>query len=256
MGVSLSDPLEHLRLAGVTRLSLGGRGPKDAFLFDPHRLALPCWALALGEARGALLVTLDRHFDLVPPPKPAPDASAGLRRLDEYARWELGPRNDDHLLAAMDAGLIGDVIAIARANPRGALADDRYLDRAGRTHRILRFASVDRLCQELAARSDPGRDTAALLAGSGPALLDVDLDCFTTLSDADPTSVVPWPQALIREFLLPEGSEALWNPLLARCHALTLAREAFHCGGVLAGDRLFAELAPVLFRELLWTDLP
>ena len=80
----------HLRLAGVIRLSLaGGRGPSDAYVFDPHRLALPSWACALGEAGpAALLVTLDRHLDMVPPREPAavPDWSAGLRALDEHAR--------------------------------------------------------------------------------------------------------------------------------------------------------------------------
>ena len=77
---------DHLRLAGVVRLGLSGRGPKDAFLFDPHRLALPSWTVALGEQRDALLITLDRHLDLVPPasPQAIPDASAGLRALRRF----------------------------------------------------------------------------------------------------------------------------------------------------------------------------
>lgn len=258
----MSDPAEHhphLRLAGVLKLTLaGGRGPRDAYLFDPHRLALPAWAAALGEAGApALLVTLDRHFDLVPPahPERVPDRSAGLRALDEHARWSLDVRNYDHILAAMEAGLVGDALFIARAAPRGAYTADTYTDTRGRVHRLVRVPTVDAAAQALAL-DPPHQGARALLEGEGPLVLDVDLDCFTSLSDADPTQVLPWPRAAIRDFLLPPDSEAFWERVLARSVALTLAREAHHCGGVLAADALFADASAVLFEELLRTALP
>lgn len=245
----------HLRLAGVTRLSIAqGRGPKDAFIFDPHRLALPCWALAL-EGRGpALLVTLDRHFDLVPPAarEAIPGASASVRELDEYARWNLDVRNYDHVLAAMDAGLISDAVVVARARPRGSFEGDQWRDRTGQTHQLVSAPTVERLS------SDPARAEAlaSILARAERIILDIDLDCFTSPSDADPWTPVPWPRDLIQDFLMPPGSEQLWSAVLSRCVCLTLAREPHHCGGLLAAGRLFEDAAIVLFGSLFQAELP
>lgn len=253
-----ADPL-HLRLAGVTTLSVAGaRGPRTVYLFDPHRLALPCWALALeqaGVSEPATLVTLDRHFDLVAPPdvRAIPPRTAGLRALDEHARWQLDVRNYDHITAAMEAGLVGEVVAIARAKPRGALEEAVYRDREGGTHHVHRRATVARAAEGWDVPDDPVR---ALLERDGPLLLDLDLDCFTSPSDADPTTVLPWPREAIRDFLVGPETRPFWDAVLPRALCLTLAREPHHCGGVLAGDRLFAVAAEVLFQELLGADLP
>lgn len=253
------DAPRHLRLAGIIRLGLGGgRGPRDAYVFDPHRLALPAWACALGDTEGpALLVTLDRHLDTVMPRAPAavPDRTAGLRALDEHARWALDVRNYDHILAAMEAGLVGDALLIARARPRGAFTGDTYVDSRGRPHRLVAVPTVDRAA-EAYSRPAPGDAVRDVLDAASRVLLDVDLDCFTSLSDADPTTVLPWPQQVIREFLLPEDSEPFWDAVLRKTVALTLAREPHHCGGLLASGDLFQDAAQVLFRELLRTEPP
>ncbi len=256
MAAQEQDPL-HLRLAGVTRLAVAGRrGPKDAFLFDPHRLALPCWALALAEQPGpALLVTFDRHFDLVPPREigavPRAGGEGAVRALDEHARWRLDVRNHDHVLAAMEAGLVADALVLARASPAGAFAGPRWRDTRGGEHALLRASSLDLLLQ-----GPQGSDALALVRGAQRLLLDVDLDCFTTPSDADPTSIVPWTRELIRTHLLPPGSEPFWELVLGKACALTFAVEPPHCGGVVAAHRLFREAAAVLFEELFGADLP
>jgi hypothetical protein len=255
----MDDTQRHLRLAGVIRLALGGgRGPADAYVFDPHRLALPAWACALGEdGAAALLVTLDRHLDLVVPVAPGavPDRSAGLRALDEHARWALDVRNYDHVLAAMEAGLVGDALVIARGRPRGTYAGDVYVDTRGRSHRLVVVPTVDRAAEAFNAPA-PGDAVREVLEAAERVLLDVDLDCFTSLSDADPTTVLPWPRSVIREYLLPPDSESFWEAVLGRCIALTLAREPHHCGGLLASGELFRDVAEVLFRELLGTEPP
>ena len=251
--------LRHLRLAGVVRLGLGGgRGPTDAYVFDPHRLALPAWACALGESGPpALLVTLDRHLDVVVPERPAdmPDRSAGLRALDEHARWHLNVRNYDHILAALEANLVGDALLIARTRPRGSFAGDTYVDTRGRPHRLVSVTTVDRAAE---AYRNPGPTDAVrdVIEAASSVLLDVDLDCFTSLSDADPTTVLPWPKAIIREFLLPPDSEPFWDAVLAKAVALTFAREPHHCGGLLPSGELFRDAAEVLFRELLRVEPP
>jgi len=253
----VDDALLHLRLAGVIRLSLHGRGPKDAFLFDPHRLALPCWSLALGARRDALLVTLDRHLDLAEPAAPPPDASVGMLALDTFARRELSVRNEDHVLAAMEAGLIGDAIVIARSRPRGAVDGTSWTDRHGRVHKLLITPTVDRISEAFAdASQGPSALARQLIERASDVVLDFDLDCFTTISDADLTEVVPWTRRLIHDHVLPEGSAPFWSAVLEKCRAMTFAREPYHCGGVVASNRLFEDAAEVVFRELLGADLP
>lgn len=245
----MSGDRAHLKLAGVTRLDVRGkRGPLDVFVFDPHRLALPCWALSVGDGEPALVLTLDRHFDLVPPAMPAhvPSRAEGLRALDEHTRWELDERNVDHILAGMEAGVVSDVIAVARTHPSGAHHGDTWLDHNGDEHRILTAPTVDALM------NDP--DAEAVLKDAKHIILDMDLDCFTSLSDADPTDVLPWPVDVIRSFLMPR--EGFWDAVLPRSIALTLACEPVHCGGMIRGNRLFEDVARVVFEELLGAPVP
>jgi hypothetical protein len=243
-------------LAGVIELSLGGRGPARAYVFDPHRLALPCWALAAGDGP-ALVVSLDRHFDTVPPAV-APAPGWTVARYDEHARTRLTPRNTDHLLAAMEAGLVGDAILFARASPVGSVRAPTWTDSRGGVHELLTSGLVDPVSDGYGtARASPeGRRADALIARAERVILDVDLDCFTSPSDADPTTVLPWPEDVIASHVLPRGSEAFWDAVLSKCVALTFAREPGHCGGLVAGGRLFEVAARVVFQRLLQTDLP
>lgn len=234
-----------MSLPGIIELSLGGRGPRRGFLFDPHRLALPCWA-RVSTPTPATLVTFDRHFDLVPPVH-RPEKGWSLEAIDTHARTRLDERNVDHIVAAMELGFIGDVVVIARAWPQGASRAPALTTADGVSHRIVSAPTLERALED---------DAVIELLSGRETLLDVDLDCFTTPSDADPFTIVPWPRALIRSFLRPAGSDTFWSEVLRSCRALTFAREPNHCGGVIAGNRLFEEASEVIFRELLETDLP
>ncbi len=242
------------KLAGITCLSLHGRGPKRAFLFEPHRLALPCWGLVRVE-QPAVLVTFDRHFDLVPPALPPADGLDVLS-LDAHARHALDPRNVDHVLAAMEAGLVSHAIVVARSQPLGAFTEDTYVDRRGRRHELLRVPNLTTVALDFGrASAHPHAAHAQRLLASGPTLLDFDVDCFTTPCDADPLVPLPWPKDVIRDFLH-LGERAFWDAVLLRCVGLTVALEPLHCGGVVAGHRLFADAAHVVFEELLGASVP
>ncbi|MFO0596715.1 MAG: hypothetical protein U0228_15465 [Myxococcaceae bacterium] len=233
---------------GVIELSLGGRGPKKAFVFDPHRLALPCWAEAGGPS---MLITFDRHFDTVPPRARTPRGLSN-DELDRHAREQLDARNFDHIPAAMQAGVITDALIIARARPPGALTAD-FED-----HALITASTLDVVTAEWGTdhASPEGKRVAAALARAERVVLDFDLDCFTTPSDADPTTVVPWTLELIRDFVQPRGSAPFWDAVLARCVLMTFAREPGHCGGLVASGRLFEAAAQAIFVELLRGDLP
>ncbi len=237
--------------AGVIELGIHGRrGPRRGFVFDPHRLALPCWAALAGEGP-ALLLTLDRHFDTVPPRAATPRGLTPAQ-LDTHAREQLDVRNYDHLLAAMEAGVISDALVVARARPVGAVTED------WRGHQLISAPTEDLLSAEWGTplASPEGRRAHAAVQRASRIILDVDLDCFTTPSDADPTTVVPWPEGLIDDFVRPLGSEPFWDEVLAKCVGLTFAREPSHCGGLVSAGRLFEAAAQVLFVELLGADLP
>lgn len=236
--------------AGIIELSIAGRGPKRAFVFDPHRLALPCWADVAGDGP-ALLLTLDRHFDTVPPKDAPPPGLAG-DALDVHARERLDHRNFDHVLAAMSAGVLSDAIVVARAKPVGAVTGDWG------AHQLISAATLDLIAAEWGTphATPEGKRAHAAVQRASRIVLDVDLDCFTTPSDADPTTVVPWPVELIRDFVRPRGSDAFWADVLAKCVGFTFAREPAHCGGLIASGRLFEAASQVLFVELLGADLP
>jgi hypothetical protein len=236
--------------AGIIELSIAGRGPNRAFVFDPHRLALPCWADVAGDGH-ALLLTLDRHFDTVTPRDP-PGPGLSPDELDAHARDRLDHRNFDHILAAMKAGVLSDAIVVARAKPVGAVTFDWG------THEVISAATLDLISAEWGTplATPESKRAHAAVKRTKRIILDVDLDCFTTPSDADPTTVVPWPIELIRDFVLPRGSEAFWNDVLEKCVGFTFAREPSHCGGLIASGRLFEAASQVIFVELLGSDLP
>jgi hypothetical protein len=247
------------RLAGITVLDVHARfGTLPAYLFDPHRLAFVSWAHALEGKPPALLITLDRHTDLLAPHKPVPRREEGLRALDEHARWEMDARNVDHVLAAMEAGFLTDVLSLARTVVPGSVTAPTWKDRHGVVHRIHVAPTLARVCDGFgtATPSLDAEAAALLLSTDAPIVLDVDLDTFTTPSDADPMALCPWPPTLIRDFLFPQGSEAFWAAVLPRCVAVTLAREPLHCGGVTAASALFSDVAQVVFTQLLGADVP
>ncbi len=239
---------ELLSLAHVHRVTTRlGERPVELFVFDHHRGAFPLWARFAQEAGPLTLVTLDRHMDLERPAHPPPALSSPLRELDEYARWRLSPRSDDHVLAAMEAGAVGDAAVFARSHAPADLAGlHPYKDAGGRSHRVEIARTVE----------DASPEALGLVRSAERVALDVDLDCFTTLSDAHPDEVVPWDAEHIDAFLRPPGSEELWRLVLARVCVVTLAREPYHCGGLERGARLWGEFSRVFFGRLLGVPAP
>lgn len=240
---------------GVIELSLGGRGPRHAYVFDPHRLAVGPWARHAGPS-GSLLLSFDRHLDTVVPLHP-PEPGLSPDALQVHAERHLDERNFDHILAAMNAGVVTHAILVARARPGGAHLGP-WVDSSGRTHELLVAPTLASLCVDFGRPSSPdlARQAYALLASAQRIILDVDIDCFTTLSDAQPLTVIPWPLEVIRQHLFPDDHQPFWDLVLSKCVVFTCAREPNHCGGLIHGARLFENAAQVLFHELLKTDLP
>lgn len=237
-----------LALADVHRVTtrLGGR-ERDVFVFDHHRSAFAIWCWASQQAGPLALLSLDRHMDLERPAAPPPSAVEPLEALDAYARFRLSPRNDDHVLAAVEAGALTDAAIVARSHaPADLAALHPYKDARGGSHRFTFARTLD---EAVPALLDFVNDHERIA-------LDVDLDCLTTLSDAHPDEVVPWDVEHVDAFLRPPDSEALWSALFDRVALVTIAREPYHCGGLGRGARLWTAFAEVFFRRLLGVPEP
>ena len=239
-----------LALADVHRLTTVAFGRTlDVYLFDHHRTAFTVWCHeAARRGRALTLVTLDRHMDLNPPRHLPPPFDAPLEQLDLFARHRLAPSNDDHIPAALEAGAIGDALVVARSHPPPSLETFRpYIGAAAVRHEV-EFAPT-------IARTSPAQ-VEWLRGREGPIVLDIDLDCFTTMSDGDPDDVLTWDADQILRWLTPPGSEPFWALLRERVEVVTLAREPYHCGGFARGAKLWTAFAEVFFERLLGADAP
>mgnify|MGYP002407662226 FL=1 len=226
---------------------IAGR-PCEVYVFDHHRGAFPLWMLAAQKLGSSLtLVTLDRHIDLERPARLLPSGPHTLEALDGFARFSLSSRNDDHLVAAMEAGAIGDAVVIARSHgPKSLDSFKPYLDGQGRAHRCAFAKTVDL----------SGDDARALIDESSAIALDIDLDCFTTYSDGHHDEVLTWDLELIDAFLRPPDAEGFWTPVLERTRLVTLAREPYHCGGFGRSAALWPAFAEAFFCRLLGVPAP
>lgn len=238
-----------LALADVHRATteLDGR-IVDVFIFDHHRTAFTLWCHAAKERGGALtLLTLDRHFDFEPAPADVPAFTSSLAELDLFARHRLEPSNDNHVRAAMQSGAIDDALAIARSHAPsdlGTLA--LWHDADGRAHRLIDAPTLDRRPSTF----DDALDQAHAL------VFDVDLDCFTTRSDAHPDEVLAWDGERIEAFLAPPGTEHFWAAVRKKTQLITLAREPFHSGGFAQAARLWLDFSEVFFERILRVPAP
>jgi hypothetical protein len=240
---------DTLALADVHRVTTEvGSKTLEIRLFDHHRTAFTLWSRVAAElGRPPTLLTLDRHMDLGTPTTLAPPATSPLPTLDAFARHELAVANDDHIVAAMQAGAVGDAIIVARSHqPPSLRAFQPFVDAAGRTHQCS-FAPT---LASLLARREPLLEDAAEL------VLDIDLDCFTTRSDGHMDEVIPWDADLIDAFLQPPGAAPFWASVLARTRLVTIAREPFHCGGFERAARLWLAFSEVFFRRVLGVPAP
>lgn len=239
---------ELLSLCHVHRVTtrLGERGV-DLFVFDHHRGAFPLWARYAREKGPLTLLALDRHMDLERPAHRPPPLSAPLEELDQFARWRLSPKNDDHVLAAMESGSLADAAVIARSHaPADLAALHPFKDAGGRLHQVELAKTVE----------DAGPGILGRVHQAQRIALDLDLDCFTTLSDAHPDEVVPWDAEHIDAFLRPPGSDELWKQVLAKVCLVTVAREPYHCGGLERCARLWLAFSEVFFGRLLGVPAP
>lgn len=216
------------------------------FIFKNHRTSFYYWCKArkeFGISDSFFVVTMDKHNDLFPllPEKIAEIQTLDLNNLvkvEDFVKNKLKKLNDDYIFAAMEAGVIGDILIMSP--DVHALSLKEYPDKLGRIHRIFHCIwpgdlsgtrgmltdSIDPENREL-IRSI-GYDTN----GNQNIALDIDLDFFTYFY-CDKIYV-------IREENFKDifSDDCLIWWIYNRARLITIAKEPWACGGAQNSKRI------------------
>jgi len=161
------------------------------FLFKNHRMSFYYWCKMkkeLGVSDGFFVVTMDYHNDLAEISPELKDKALkldlnDLLKVERFAKNKLGRRNDDYIFAAMEAGLVNDILIIS---PDPSIPKD-YTDSRSVKHNIFHCLSPDDLGgpRGLLTDSAPKRNKEIITSIGFPRkkssniILDIDLDYFT-----------------------------------------------------------------------------
>lgn len=204
------------------------------------------WCNALGDEgliqnNPPMLITIDWHRDLAPPPD---DQKASLEQLDQsnlsdvanYVWAQFEQTNDGHILCAAWLDLVGDVILLK--NSAGQM-QDAFEDMNGKKHAIYEFEDYDRFGQFLLDRDDRH------------IFLDIDLDYFIhgkgtrdgyhsddfrRYSDEEIAGVI-------------DRNNRVFQHILPKIDGLTIALEPSFCGGISNSCAIMEVVNNQLFDE-------
>lgn len=206
---------------------------KEILIHEDHRWVLPLVVDA--QQRGLLprpvpVALFDRHTDCAQPRRPLP-AIATVEDALRLCEDHLSPHDDDWLIAGIETGILADVFLFG--------VDDRMgdLPLAVGNQAVFGRWEMPGFLPEV------GVNARRLLEGSGPILLDIDLDCFAY---AYRDQVWPWSEEIFAHQF--SGEQTLWRSLVQRAGLITVCREAGCCGGDAHADRIWN-----LCRKFLFT---
>lgn len=188
-----------------------------------------------------MLITIDWHRDLAPPPD---DQKASLEQLDQsnlsdvsnYVWAQFEQTNDGHILCAAWLDLVGDVILLK--NSAGQM-QDAFEDMNGKKHAIYEFEDYDRFGKFLLDRDDRH------------IFLDIDLDYFIhgkgtrdgyhsddfrRYSDEEIAGVI-------------DRNNRMFQHILPKIDGLNIALEPSFCGGISNSCAIMEVVNNQLFDE-------
>lgn len=255
-------------------LAMGGA---PVVVFRDHRWTLPVVHIAVEQGLVATpvpIVMFDRHRDSLP--------SAVTGAIREYRTAGtldgiisltacLSPRDDDWIIAGMEAGLISDVVQFrSERDDLGTITCHR--DASGKLHRIFHLGLPGRELSYKGALADPEHEaaseglwevmgwnprTGAMERKTGGFVLDIDLDFFTISWE---TYTIPFPEEVYRgEFFEPRESPnhaeyppvTLIRALSGAAGVITVACEPDFCGGERNARRILEDVNRYIFESAL-----
>lgn len=260
---------------------------KPTIIYEDHRFLVSVLWYAKHVANvldsPPLLVTFDRHDDAKAPISSVINTLASYRttppterELFSFVEWELSGMDDDWLIAAMELGIVGDVINIGAEDPGNLDGfETTYADRQGVKHSIWQLPHLHSAFGYQGSLSDTHRkgELQPLWSALGwkrersgwffeqaaaettRIVLDFDLDCFAGELSGH---LMAWPFDVIHRRLTLASSyedtcgwsaKAFLDGLEDRVAFRTIALESPYCGG-------FGESVSILYAldDVLWNS--
>lgn len=209
---------------------------KPVFIFKDHRTSFYYWCKArkeLGISDSFFVVTLDKHNDLFPllPEKIAEIQALDLNNLvnvKDFTENKLKKLNDDYIFAAMEAGLIGDILIMSSEYTEVK----EYTDSASVKHKIFHCFWPGDLSGHRGLFTDdiPDRNRQLITSigygknGNPNIVLDIDLDFFTYYY-CDKTYVIN--EENFKD-IFSHDSLIWW--IYDKARLITIAKEPWGCG--------------------------
>ena len=231
------------------------KGQKPVFVFKNHRTSFYYWCKArkeFGISDSFFVVTLDYHNDLF---TLLPEKKAEIQALDlndlvkvkDFVKNKLKKLNDDYIFAAMEAGLIGDILIMS---PEFSNIKE-YPDSRSVKHKIFYCHWPGDLSGSRGLLTDniPNRNRQLIASigygenGNPNIALDIDLDFFTYFY-CDKSYVID--EENFKD-IFSEDSLIWW--IYDKARLITIAKEPGTCGGARNSRRILRLLKKYFLKR-------
>lgn len=213
--------------------------------FNDHRYAFYYWSQWRHKQKQDQipdLITFDWHQDLG---FPSEESKLELKQLDFdnngeisfYAWARLNPNNDDHILAAAYANLIGNVWVVCKQNQFNDWGDEEIIDMYGNKHVIKKFKEWEHMSVEVMSCDIPS------------IYLDIDLDFFTIENNTsnDRYFFTYMKDDEIKNIFNPATDFTKW--IFERMEGFTIALEPKCTGGISKSLKYISLLTDLFFDQ-------
>ena len=233
-----------MRFLNINEISVIEEERKMYICFN-HDEALLCWFHAKNKLNieSFFLITIDNHFDLTTLEDKAKNSLNEFLNMSEdvsihglrcIIEENFRPTNSSFIYAAMELGIIEDVLIISPDNSE-SLKKDRYTDRRGIEHNLYYTISPVNLWHPrgrgiLNDIADPRKIEIRKKIENSHIIIDFDLDYFTYSKD-EKTFIINR-ENFNQIFLNSYDRNTLSYLLTEKSSVITVALEPLFCGGI------------------------
>lgn len=248
-----------MRFLNINEVTVMDDRPKIYTCFK-HDEALLSWYHAKNELNieNFFLITVDKHFDLTPLEDEAKDSlNEFLNTSEDFSIHDLRniieenfrPTNSSFIYAAMELGIVNDVLIVSPDNAE-SLKKDNYIDRRGIEHFLYYTISPTNFWFPrgrgiLNDISNPRKNEIKEKIENSQIIIDFDLDYFTYHKD-EKTFIISRDN-FDHIFLNSYRGDNLPYLITEKSSVITIALEPLFCGGI----KICARILDVFINEYL-----
>ncbi len=251
-----------MRFLNINEISLLDEKRKMYTCFN-HDEVLLCWYHAKNELNieNFFLITIDKHFDLTPLDSETKDSldkflttslDSSIHDLRDIIEKNFRPTNSSFIYAAMELGIVNDVLIIS-PDTSDSLKNDKYTDRRGIEHSLYYTTSPVNFWYPrgrgiLNDISNPKKNEIRDKIVNSQIIIDFDLDYFTYFKDEKLFSISK--DNFNRIFLNSYRGNSLSYLITDKSSVITVALEPLFCGGIKNCVRILDLFINDYFTEL------